>query len=187
MRVSWAGTARDSEGKSMNFRNRRLLSTAGVSALAASTIAAGLIGFGMAPASANNDQKGTATPIKHVVVIFGENVSFDHYFATYPQAANIPGETQQGTGAAAPAFTAAKNTPKNIATLAHDNLLAPNNPNAVQPQRLTPSQAITCDQDHEYTAEQKAYNGGLMNKFVENTSMDTCSGGQFGRPGLTTD
>lgn len=26
----------------------------------------------------------TATPIKHVVVIYGENVSFDHYFATYP-------------------------------------------------------------------------------------------------------
>ena len=26
----------------------------------------------------------TATPIKHVVVIFDENVSFDHYFGTYP-------------------------------------------------------------------------------------------------------
>ena len=30
---------------------------------------------------------GTATPIKHVVVIFQENVSFDHYFGTYPKAA----------------------------------------------------------------------------------------------------
>ena len=29
-----------------------------------------------------------ATPIKHVVVIFQENVSFDHYFGTYPYAAN---------------------------------------------------------------------------------------------------
>lgn len=29
---------------------------------------------------------GTTTPIKHVVVIFQENVSFDHYFGTYPQA-----------------------------------------------------------------------------------------------------
>jgi phospholipase C len=28
------------------------------------------------------------TPIKHVVVIFQENVSFDHYFATYPNAMN---------------------------------------------------------------------------------------------------
>ena len=30
----------------------------------------------------------TKTPIKHVVVIFGENISFDHYFGTYPLAAN---------------------------------------------------------------------------------------------------
>ena len=29
-----------------------------------------------------------ATPIEHVVVIFQENVSFDHYFGTYPIAAN---------------------------------------------------------------------------------------------------
>ena len=34
----------------------------------------------------------TATPIKHLVVIYQENVSFDHYFATYPHAANLPGE-----------------------------------------------------------------------------------------------
>src|SRR5271155_2181640 len=33
----------------------------------------------------------TATPIKHLVVIFPENISFDHYFATYPSAAN-PGD-----------------------------------------------------------------------------------------------
>ena len=30
-------------------------------------------------------------------------------------------------------------------------------------------QAVTCDQDHNYGAEQKAYNGGAMDKFVENT------------------
>src|SRR5919201_2524772 len=35
----------------------------------------------------------TATPIKHVVVIFQENQSFDHYFGTYPRAKNPPGET----------------------------------------------------------------------------------------------
>src|SRR5437867_6221035 len=43
----------------------------------------------------------TATRIKHVVVIFQENVSFDHYFATYPQATNPSGEpafhTRSGT------------------------------------------------------------------------------------------
>ena len=30
---------------------------------------------------------GTATKIKHVVVIFGENISYDHYFGTYPARA----------------------------------------------------------------------------------------------------
>jgi phospholipase C len=38
-------------------------------------------------------QFATATPIEHVVVIFGENISFDHYFGTYPTAANLAGET----------------------------------------------------------------------------------------------
>src|SRR4051794_15181491 len=34
-----------------------------------------------------------ATPIQHLVIIFQENVSFDHYFGTYPHALNtIPGE-----------------------------------------------------------------------------------------------
>ena len=33
----------------------------------------------------------TASPIKHLVVIFQENVSFDHYFATYPTAADTDG------------------------------------------------------------------------------------------------
>ncbi len=34
----------------------------------------------------------TATPIKHLVVIYDENVAFDHYFATYPHATNPSGE-----------------------------------------------------------------------------------------------
>jgi phospholipase C len=129
----------------------------------------------------------TSTPIKHLVVIFGENVSFDHYFATYPKAANIPGETSQGSSAPAPRFTASPLTPRHIATLAQDRLLAPNNPNAAQPRRLTPGQAVTCDQDHTYTNEQKAYNAGAMDKFVEFTSRDACAAPMYGRPGLTMD
>src|ERR1700681_4259240 len=50
----------------------------------------------------------TATPIKHLVVIFPENVSFDHYFGTYPNAQNNPGETP---------FHASPRTPKSINTL----------------------------------------------------------------------
>ncbi|MGA9153122.1 MAG: alkaline phosphatase family protein [Candidatus Nitrosopolaris sp.] len=34
----------------------------------------------------------TSTPIKHLVIIFQENVSFDHYFGTYPNATNPPDE-----------------------------------------------------------------------------------------------
>ena len=30
----------------------------------------------------------TKTPIKHLVIIFDENISFDHYFGTYPNALN---------------------------------------------------------------------------------------------------
>lgn len=35
----------------------------------------------------------TITPIKHLVIIFDENNSFDHYFGTYPDAKNLVGET----------------------------------------------------------------------------------------------
>ncbi len=47
--------------------------------------------------------------IKHVVVIFGENISFDHYFGTYPNAANLAGETPflPATAATVAAATAA--------------------------------------------------------------------------------
>src|SRR4029077_3498265 len=44
----------------------------------------------------------TATPIRHLVVVFQENVSFDHYFGTYPNATNPKGE---------PGFHARRGTP----------------------------------------------------------------------------
>ncbi|MGN6255697.1 MAG: phospholipase C [Solirubrobacterales bacterium] len=120
-------------------------------------LSAALVGGGaFAQASPGNAGEATATPIKHLVVIFDENVSFDHYFATYPNAENPPGE---------PSFTAQPGTPS--VNGLNDSLLAPNNPNSVQPFRLDRSQAVTCDQDHSYTDEQAAFDGGLMDKFVE--------------------
>ena len=59
----------------------------------ASTLAAEYAGYHVPAtqsASLYRDTK-TRTPIKHVVVIFDENVSFDHYFGTYPFAANTDG------------------------------------------------------------------------------------------------
>src|SRR2546425_1916466 len=91
----------------------------------------------------------TTTPIQHLVVIFQENVSFDHYFATYPLAANPPGE---------PVFVAKPSTP---AVNGLSGGLITNNPNSAAPFRLSRSQAVTCDQDHDYTHEQQAMNSGL--------------------------
>ena len=169
------------------FTKKRVAAATGAAMLAASAVAAGLVGASAVPATAAGTQDATATPIKHVVVLFQENVSFDHYFATYPKAANTPGETLQGSGSPAAAFSASGDTPKDINTLASAGLLAPNNPNSVQPERLSPMQAVTCDQVHNYGAEQKAYNGGLMDKFVQFTSRDACGTNQYGRPGLTMD
>jgi phospholipase C len=97
----------------------------------------------------------TATPIKHVVVIYQENTSYDHYFGTYPHATNPPGE---------PAFTPRSNTP---AANGLTPALLTHNPNAAQPVRLDRSEALTCSQVHNYMPEEQAENGGAMNKFVE--------------------
>ncbi|QNK03858.1 alkaline phosphatase family protein [Dyella telluris] len=96
------------------------------------------------------------------MVIFQENVSFDHYFGTYPNAANASGE---------PTFYARPFTPKvNGLTTA----LLTNNPNknnsnngtgAINPFRLSRAQAATADQDHDYGPEQQAFNGGAMDLF----------------------
>src|ERR1051325_10919453 len=115
----------------------------------------------------------TKSPIRHVVVIFQENVSFDHYFATYPWAANPAGEpafnprndvffSQQGT-------LRLRGTPSvnGLSTDGVTGVLLTNNPNSVSPFRLSRAEAVTCDQDHDYTDEQKAFNGGMLNKFVE--------------------
>jgi phospholipase C len=99
----------------------------------------------------------TTTPIKHLVVIFQENISFDHYFGTYPHATNPAGE---------PSFTASHDTPS-VNGLTPSLLTA--NPNQANPNRLDRSQAITCDQNHDYTSEQQAFDHGLMDKFVQDT------------------
>jgi phospholipase C len=104
----------------------------------------------------------TATPIKHLVVIFGENISFDHYFASYPVATNPGGENP---------FYPLPGTP-NVNGLS--GALLTDNPNslntgngsgAINPFRLDPSQAATADQDHNYGPEQMAFDAGLMDLF----------------------
>ena len=123
--------------------------------------------FSPVAASAQSDATSTATPIRHVVVIFGENISFDHYWGTYPYATNPSGE---------PKFYAAPGTPS--VNGLNDGLLN-SNPNflnttgngkgAANPFRLDRSQAATADMDHNYTPEQEAFHGGLMDSFPEFT------------------
>jgi len=122
----------------------------------------------------------TATPIKHLVVIFQENVSYDHYFGTYPNALNLSGETP---------FHAAPGTPKNnnlVTPLDPNSNFVPiggldllnNNPNgptgsgaaqnganATNPFRLSPAQALTADQGHNESPEESAYDNGKMDLF----------------------
>jgi phospholipase C len=99
------------------------------------------------------------TPVRHLVVIFQENVSFDHYFATYPIAANTDGSL----------FTAKPGTPL-VNGLFHGGLLD-HNPNSTQPFRLSHSQAVTCDQDHGYKNEQRAFDAGAMDTFPETVGV----------------
>jgi phospholipase C len=121
------------------------------------------------------DPSTSSTPIKHLVVIFQENVAFDHYFGTYPNATNPQGQ---------PAFHAAPGTPS---VNGLSGPLLTNNPNSGNPQRLDRSQALTCDQGHGYTPEQKAFDMGLMDKFVQNTDNESCAPPDKTAPNLVMD
>ncbi len=132
--------------------------TKGLAILAAAAITL----LPVCPASAEDkDGSSTKTPIKHVVVIFQENVSFDHYFGTYPHAFNLPGETP---------FRAKEDTPEANSLLSSG--LLTHNPNKANPFRIPPSVPVTCDEDHNYNDEQAAVDGGLMDKFVEKLSCN---------------
>ena len=139
----------------------------------------------VSPASYRHDK--TATPIKHVVVIFDENVSFDHYFGTYPYATNTDGT----------AFTAKKDTPtvnglysKITKKSGPIGPLLTDNPNEYNPQRLTHAQALTSDQNHSYTPEQLAQDNGKMDMFVQETESSTPASGcgvEYCAPGIVMD
>jgi phospholipase C len=92
-------------------------------------------------------------------VLFQENISFDHYFATYPYATNPNGE---------PPFQAAHDTPR-VSNLLSGGLLT-ENPNSTQPFRMdTGVASVTCDQNHDYTPEQQAADHGLMDMYPQYT------------------
>ncbi len=163
----------------MHLRKKLIAAVVGVAAIGASAI-----GLSVSTASSPSQDAttvATTTPIKHVVVIFGENISFDHYFGTYPFATNPANEPQ---------FTAAPGTP-NVNGL--NDALQTANPNLDDPARLDRSQALTCDQNHGYSAEQSAFDGGLMDQFVQKTTGGGCTQttfpdqGNYGPNGIVMD
>jgi phospholipase C len=99
----------------------------------------------------------TTTPIKHLVVVFQENVPFDRYFGAYPVALNPPGQ---------PRFVARRDT-STVNGLG--DVLLRSNPNAANPRRLDRGQPNMCGSNHDYTAEQLAEDHGLVDRFVEQT------------------
>jgi len=159
-------------GSDVNLKEATVLSNrthtrrARLGRVPAATLAAGvtllaLPGLGQGVASAAPAATSATTPIQHVVVIYQENVSFDHYFGTYPNAANTDG----------PAFTAKPGTP---AVNGLSPFLLGANPNSANPQRLANAGQLpnvpgelTCDQNHNYSDEQAAFNHGSMDRFVQ--------------------
>jgi phospholipase C len=129
--------------------------------VAGSLVILGHHGFAAPPAVAwaqdPDASSDTTTPIRHLVVIIQENCSFDHYFATYPHAANPPGE---------PPFHAKPGTP--AVNGLSPGLLA-QNPNLNNPFRLDRSHAVTGGNTNDMLKEQSAFDGGLMDKFVQFT------------------
>jgi phospholipase C len=142
-----------------------------ISALAIISICVGPAMAG--PKSKSDGSGGTATPIQHVVVIFQENVSFDHYFGSYPNATGFvaqPGTpTVNGLTGSLLTNNPNKNNPGNA-------------PNQINPFLLDRSQASTCDQDHAYGDEQKAFDMGLMDMFPASVGQGGISDEGFCNP-----
>jgi phospholipase C len=122
--------------------------------------------------SARHEVSGPGA-IQHVVVIFQENASFDHYFGTYPNAANPPGEPQ---------FHPVRRTPR-VNTIPPALMTA--NPNGADPRRLDRNDYPLCDNSHDYDPELREWDGGKMDRFVTESidyerSDDTRSPATYG-------
>ena len=161
----------------MNHRSVRLPGKAVCAAVTAAVAACGVVSATLA-AQPERGSRQFIRPIKHVVIIFQENASFDHYFGTYPDAANTDGTR----------FVAREDTPT-VNGLTDGNDFFPArvrvglhnfNPNvpfgtptgldpngAANPFRMTRDQIVTCSNNHNYTGEQLATNSGFMDQFPQ--------------------
>jgi len=174
-----------------NKKSARIRQGAGFG-LAAAGLLGSSVALGPAPAAHAADPTA-ASPIKHVVVLFDENISFDHYFGTYPYAANTDGVTFRAkpdtlTKNTITNYTSAKGLLANTGATVSGSAIpgangtAGSNPNTQAPFRLGMGQQWICSQKHGYLAEQQAMDADattgvpLMDKFTESTSSSpTCA------------
>jgi phospholipase C len=138
-------------------------------ALTAAGATSALASGGSSAARPDGTSGSTVTKIKHLVVIFDENVSYDHYFGTYPYAQNPPGEPSFLARASTPASNGLYNS---IGSNGPTGPLLTSNPNGSNPLRLDRNDPLTCDQDHDYTAEQLAADHGAEDAYPANTGSN---------------
>ncbi len=166
----------------MNYR-RNSPTRKSLTRIAAATLAAcGVIAASLAAADQDNDSHRDRGPvtrhIKHVVVIFQENASFDHYFATYPDAANTDGVrfvAKAGTPTVNGLTDGNSQFPERVQVGLHQfnpntTVGAPTgmNPNGgANPFRISHEQVATCSNNHDYDGEQLATDAGFMDKFPQ--------------------
>jgi phospholipase C len=101
--------------------------------------------FVAAPTAGAESNNGTHSPIKHTIILYQENISFDHYFGTYGHGSNgIP------TGSAL-TFTSGTQT------------WGPFTPT----QLSGTTQSRTCDVDHGYTDMIQMSNHGAMDRYLQ--------------------
>ena len=128
----------------------------------------------------------SVTPVQHLVVIFQENNSFDHYFGTYPTALNPPGEppfyAREDTPAVNGLGTLVDGEPQGVLLTDNPNANDPANNNAgkgsvaINPFRLDRSQAfLNCNNSNSYKNEQLAFDHGLMDAFPLSTGSAATS------------
>lgn len=131
-----------------------------VSLTAAAAMTAGLLVPFATAQAAENDGTATNSPIKHLVVIYQENRSYDNYFGTYPSA---------------PGFNALPGTPK-AEGIPDGSYNLDEKGNKVAPFLFTKEELQTPDVDHGFDDMAKAANGGKMDGFYmasENHSKGT--------------
>ena len=174
----------------MNYQ-RVCFSKKTLTAIATASFAAcGVVSATLAAADHDRERNPVSRQIKHVVIIFQENASFDHYFATYPDAKNTDGVR----------FIARADTPT-VNGLTDGNSLFPQrvnvglhdfNPNTTvglptglnpdggaNPFRMTRDQIVTCSNNHDYKGEQLTTDSGFMDKFPQQNAKNG--------PGCATD